>query len=282
VYRKSEWCFAILGLHTEVESFSFDRIGEFRRVVEPPGEVELARALKSQVLFGAIGRYSHGITYELAVNREFGDNDQSSFNVAWWIISALRVKTLLEFLVPAVADYSWSIIAALEEKECHAQLLEDVPQARRIEHPVTVTNADFAWVLGRLLKFGEMLEVPSFRLAVDALTTHQHLVNLRMMVASLWSGIEALVGVQSELRFRISLSVASLLETRGSQRSELYRRIKKLYDVRSKVVHGVVMREDEMVHHVAEVRKLLSKMVCTLVESGKVFSEADFESALLE
>ena len=36
------------------------------------------------------------------------------------------------------------------------------------------------------------------------------------MAASLWSGIEALVGVQSELRFRISLSLAATLEVRGT------------------------------------------------------------------
>src|SRR5215211_5996085 len=103
-----------------------------------------------------------------------------------------------------------------------------------------------------------MLEVPKFRLAVEALTTHQHLVSLRMMAASLWSGIEALLGIQAELRFRITLSIASILEPRGEQRSARYRRVKKLYDIRSKAVHGITLSENELISHVAETRKLLS------------------------
>jgi hypothetical protein len=277
-----QWSFAVLGIRSGVERFSFDQIGEFRRVVEPPGEVELASALKSQHLFSAIGRYSHGITHELAINRDFGSSDQAAFNIAWWIISALRVKTLAEFLVPAVADHSWSVIAAIDKQTCHAQLLEDVPQARRVEDPVVVQESDLKWVLDRILAFGEMLEVPKFRLAVEALTTHQHLVSLRMMTASLWSGIEALIGIQAELRFRLALSVACLLEAPGPERTERYRRVKKLYDVRSRAVHGVAMRDAELVSHVAETRKLLSGMLSSMIECGSVPSEEDIERRLLE
>jgi hypothetical protein len=276
------WNFALLGMRTTVERFSFSRIGELRKVIEPPGEIELASVLKNQHLFGAIGRYSHSITHELAVNRNFGGSDQSAFNVAWWIISAIRVKTLAEFLVPAVADYSWSVIAALDQQQCHAQLLEDVPQARRVDDPVVVHELDLQWSLAHIAQFGRMLEIPKFRLAVEALTTHQHLVSLRMMVASLWSGMEALLGIQAELRFRIAMSIASLVEPRGQQRIDQYRRIKKMYDVRSRAVHGAVMSDAELISHVAEVRKLLSIIVCQMVEAGKVFSEDDIERTLLE
>ena len=270
-------------MRTDVERFPFSRIGELRKVVEPPGEIELASALKNQHLFGAIGRYSHGITHELAVNPNFGDSDQAAFNIGWWIISAIRVKTLAEFLVPAVADHSWSVIAALDGQQCHAQLLEDVPQARRVDDDsVVVHELDLQWALANIAQFGRMLEVPKFRLAVDALTTHQHLFSLRMMVASLWSGIEALLGVQAELRFRIAMSIAGLVKPRGQQRIDEYRRIKKLYDVRSRAVHGAVMNDAELISHVAEVRKLQSIIVCQMVGAGKVFSEDDIERTLLE
>lgn len=275
------WCFAVLGMHTDVDRFSFSQIGELRRIIEPPGEIELARALKNQHLFGAIGRYSHGITHELAVNREFAGSDQAAFNLGWWIISAIRVKTLAEFLVPAVADHSWSVVAALNEKQCHAQLIEDVPQARRVDDKIIVEENDLEWVLDRINEFGKMLEVPKFRLAVEALTTHQHLVSLRMMAASLWSGIEALLGIQAELRFRIALSIASILEPRGDERSARYRRVKKLYDIRSKAVHGSPLSENELISHVAETRKLLSSIICTMIEAGKVFSEDDIDELLL-
>ena len=190
------------------------------------------------------------------MNCEIGDADQAAFNLGWWIISAIRVKTLAEFLVPAVADHSWSVIAALDEQQCHGQLLEDVPQARQVGEPIIVKETDLQWVLNRIIEFGKMLEVPKVRRAVEALTTHQHLVSTRMMAASLWSGIEALLGIQAELRFRLALSIACIVEPRGDQRSLRYRRVKKLYDIRSKAVHGSALSEGELISHVAEVRKL--------------------------
>lgn len=268
-------------MHTGIDHFSFAPLGELRRVLEPPGEIELAAALKDPKLFGAIGRYSHGISHELAVNRDFGKDDQSAFNMAWWILSALRVKSLAEFLIPAVADHSWAVIAALGERTCEAQLLEDVPQARRLDAPVLVQDNDLEWVFENIVAFGEMLEVPRFRLAVEAITTHQHLVSSRMMVASLWSGIEALMGVQAELRFRLALFVACLLEPKGQKRVERYRRVKKLYDSRSRAVHGAEMSEADLVSHVTETRKVLSEMLCKMIEGRKVLSEEDLEQELL-
>ncbi len=278
----NEWNFAFIGLTCEIERFSFEEIGVFRRVVEPPGEVELAAALSSPHLFGAIGRYSHQISHELAINRNGLVEDNRAFTMAWWVISALRVKTLAEFLVPVVADHSWSVVSAFKGQECRAQLLEDVPRARRVESAVVIKELDLVWVVENLAKFVEMLEVPRFRLAVDALTTHQHLVAPRMMVASLWSGIEALFGIQTELRFRLAITSASLLEPRGPKRIEQYRRIKRLYDGRSQAVHGGEIDEATLLNHVIEARSLLSRLICGMVDVGRVLSDGDFEQRLLE
>jgi hypothetical protein len=218
----------------------------------------------------------------LSVNRDFGKDDQAAFNLAWWLLSALRVKSLAEFLIPAVADHSWDGIAALTNQTCKAQLLEDIPQARRVDVPVLVRQDDLVWVLENIVEFARMLEVPRFRLAVEAITTHQHLVSSRMMVASLWSGIEALMGVQAELRFRLGLYVACVVEPRGTKRAERYRHVKKLYDIRSRAVHGADMNEAELISHVVETRKMLSAMLCKIIEGGKVLSEEDLERELLE
>lgn len=47
--------------------------------------------------------------------------------------------------------------------------------------------------------------------------------------AYIWSGIEALIDISQELTFRLALSAASLLETRGEQRYERYLQNQKLY-----------------------------------------------------
>jgi hypothetical protein len=234
VLGRNEWNFAIVGLRPDTPTVSLEGLACLRPVVEPPGEVELARALKEQTSFGAIGRYSYSIGHELAVSRHFaGEDVQPIWNFAWWLLSGIRIRTGVEFLVPAAADCSWSVVAAIDDNTCEAKLLEDVPQATRLyEQPVEVTEEDLRWAFRNALTLGDLLEVPRFRLAVEALTTHQHLLSPRMMAASIWSGIEALIGVDSELRFRLALSVASMLEPRGDTRYQLYCRIKKMYDVR--------------------------------------------------
>lgn len=277
-----EWSFALVGITTNVSQFSVDGLAHFRPVIEPPGEIELARALRDAHLFGAIGRYSHLISHELTISMRWTEGGQEAFNHGWWLISALRVKTRAEFLVPVTANYSWSVIAALGDHQCEARLLEDVPQAPRLDEAVTICQIDLDWAFSKVTTFAKMLEEPRFRLAVEALTTHPHLLNRRMMAAALWSGIESLIGVNTELRYRISLCVASLLENRGPQRFERYTFIKKLYDFRSKAVHGSIISDSELRQHIIETRKLLSDLIVHMVERGAVLSEAEIERNVLD
>src|SRR5690242_966410 len=57
------WCFALLGFAMEPEDYVVQDLLTIRRVVEPPGEVELASALKAPSYFSTIARYSQGIQY---------------------------------------------------------------------------------------------------------------------------------------------------------------------------------------------------------------------------
>ena len=274
------WHFAIIGLKTDLDYYSFARFGHLQKVVEPPGEVELAQALTDLRLMSPVGRYSHNIGYELSLNRDFGDSEQGPFNMAWWILSGLRVKTLAEILVPAVADYSWSTISALENHECHINLLEDVPSAARFEEPVEVSSKNLDWVFSNLVSLIDLLEDIRFRIAVESLCTHQHVLGKRMMVAQLWAGIEALFGISQELRFRLATYVATNLEPRGASRKELFKRILRLYDTRSKAVHGGKIRDVDLKSHIVEVRKVLSRLLCTIVEAGKIPDQEIIEDQL--
>ena len=274
------WYFAILGLACDANELTLAPLAKLQRVTEPPGEIELAAALENKLIFSAIGRYAHQIQYELAVNREHFGDDQQAFNIAWWVISALRIRTLSEILIPAVADHSWSTIAAVTNGSCHAQLLEDVPQARRLSDPVRVEQIDLEWVGSNLDSFANLLEQPKFRLAVESLSTHHFSTSERMMAATLWAGIEALFEIQSELRFRLAVVIASVLEPRGEARRTLYQLVKKLYDTRSKAVHGSPLTKVKIEEHILEVRKILSRLLCRFVETGSVPTEEQLEELI--
>lgn len=60
--------FALVGFCTEVDRFVFGHFGWLEPVSEPPGEVELASAAKAAQIFGAVGRWAHGITHELVID----------------------------------------------------------------------------------------------------------------------------------------------------------------------------------------------------------------------
>jgi hypothetical protein len=275
------WCFGLIGLQSEVSEFVFPGIGEFRAVELPPGEVELAAALRNKGLFSAIGRYARGIRHELAVSKDIGEDPNKVFTVGWWILSALRVRSMADFLVAAVADRPWSAIAAITDGTCDAQLIEDVPHAFRFDSKVTITAQHLEWVRDRLTTFAELLEEPRFRLAVEALTTHAHQSSLRLVAASLWAGIEALLDVTTELRFRIAVLVASYLEERGDARVAVFAKCKNLYDQRSLAIHGGKIEDDALRAHVLEVRVMLSRLLCRMVEEGRVPTPKDYERHLL-
>jgi hypothetical protein len=270
----------LIGLVLQVSDYRIGEIAELRPVAEPPGEVELAGALKDKAMLSAVGRYSHSIGHELAVDRSFGSSEQAPFNLAWWFLSALRVRTLADFLVPAVSDQSWSTVAAAQESSCHIQLLEDVPRARRFSTATPIGLSDLDWAANSLTRFAVLLEVPRFRLAVDCLTTHQHEASLRMSTASLWVGVEALFGINAELRFRLSALVASFLEHRGPGRIARYREVKGQYDFRSRAVHGAGLADAALEQHVRDVRGMLSRILCKMVDSGRAPTEEDWEAVL--
>ncbi|WP_221176740.1 HEPN domain-containing protein, partial [Ralstonia pseudosolanacearum] len=188
--------------------------------------------------------------------------------------------TLADLLVPAVSSVSWRAIPAVEASSCDIQLLEDVPAARRIGQVVVVPTDALDWVRQHLMAWIELLERPAFRLAVDSLTTHHQQANLRMSAAALWAGFEALFGINAELRFRLAALAAAYLEERGPNRLALYRRVKTLYDYRSKAVHGAATSDKQLASHILEVRGLLSRLMCRATQAGVLPSTDDFEELL--
>jgi hypothetical protein len=104
--------------------------------------------------------------------------------------------------------------------------------------------------------------------------------SVRMSAASLWAGFEALLGVTAELRFRISALLATYLRPPGAERLSLFRRLKKLYDVRSMIVHGAPVKDKAVVAHIQEVRGVLSELLCRITEGGRCPTGDEWEEAL--
>ncbi|HEX8672239.1 MAG TPA: hypothetical protein VF710_10130 [Longimicrobium sp.] len=185
---------------------------------------------------------------------------------------------MTEVLVPAASDVPWAAVAAA--RPCTVRMLEDMPGTRLLAPPVAVSHEHVSWVSVNHKAYSALLSEPAFRVAAEALTLHQFQAGERMMTAHLWAGIEALFNIQAELRFRLAAVIASLLEPRGEARRDLYRRVQRLYDVRSKAVHGAKLSADALEEHILEVRSLLSRLLCLSIERAALFSTDDLETAL--
>jgi hypothetical protein len=280
---RSTWSFAIIGLASEIDGVV--AIGDmyiFRKVYNPPYGIELLSALKDQHHLSSLVRYSEGITHELSAGPLIAaEEPQAQFRGIWLFIALLRVRTGAEFLVPAALSHSWEVVPALPPHTLEARMVEDFPKMAPLDTEVKVSLGDFEQCVADFGAFSKLMFEPRFQLAVDALTSHQHLLDKRMMMAAMWAAIEALLNVDHELRFRIAALSASLLEERGISRYESFKRFQRLYDKRSIVVHGGEIADQDLRDHVLQTRDLLTRLILFFTQNERLYGREDLDKVLL-
>jgi hypothetical protein len=77
------------------------------------------------------------------------------------------------------------------------------------------------------------------------------------------TALEALLGTETEIAFRLSYRVASLLADDEETRSAMFKRIKGFYDTRSKIVHGTRLKQKHSayLHSVEEIRHIVRRLL---------------------
>lgn len=277
------WCLALLGFRYQGTQISWrGGVAALRRVEEPPGELALPRSLRRSSLFGLIGALTSGVEWELCVQRgvtEEEDNDH--LHVAHLIISGIRIVSLSDFVVSVLADHSWSMIGGIHDNSVRAAVVEQPVEGPRPPERM-VTETHLAWVESHLADIGTLMDDERFSLAVDLSNIHRHQSRVRIGATALWTGIEALFPVTTELRFRLSLYVSALLHPQpGKDRHEAFRRIRALYDTRSKIVHGAATDEAHLISHVEEVRDILGAVLRRIVERKALPTQDELDALLL-
>ena len=106
-------------------------------------------------------------------------------------------------------------------------------------------DAEAIWIEQHFEHARTLLEEEAFRSAVHALAPYRWHSHPRAQLALLWSGIEGLFGVESELAFRVSLYAARFLALGdASERTQIFDSVRRLYKLRSAAVHGARMKGD--------------------------------------
>jgi hypothetical protein len=106
------------------------------------------------------------------------------------------------------------------------------------------------------------------------------------------TALEALLGTESEIAFRLAFRVAGLLADDDAERAALFKEVKAYYDLRSRLVHGGTLKpkhqsllaDDEPLR--GKVRRLLRAAVHLATTPGhsygKQFFREDLDATLLD
>ena len=120
-----------------------------------------------------------------------------------------------------------------------------------------------------------------FHFALECLSGSYLQEDWRLATTLIWAGIEALIHVSTEVTYRLSITVAALLEHPGAERVALYKQIKKLYGLRSRVVHGDDVSDVQLHDHVVSARAVLKKCLQRIVEVGSAPTAEQLEAMVL-
>jgi hypothetical protein len=232
-----------------------------------------------------------------------------TLNRAWLASALLVLRGFTRHLCLACSSYSWNLVAGHQKRTSHIfekQLREEGPEvavykSKRELPPFagnlldyhlrllidsdtrkdSLTKEDLDWIQQHYEVFNRLAaENESFRLALGAAIDWRYAKDARTAIARLWSGIESIFGITSELIFRISLISASLLEEPGEARKTRFRAVKKLYGLRSKAVHGESLPEEKVLSAMNDSFHLLKELLLLTIEKGHVLSNKDFDDSV--
>jgi hypothetical protein len=154
--------------------------------------------------------------------------------------------------------------------------------SRVFDQPVSAPLA----ILERCAKHFAVFEKPladrRFSHAASVAATNYNEPKKSVRVAALWSAIESLLGFDQELKFRISTAIARLLESDKDGRYSRAKDVRKLYDLRSKSVHGAEIKSQEEKMAVSQSLNLLCELLIFFVERGTLGSKAEMDEIMFE
>lgn len=117
-----------------------------------------------------------------------------------------------------------------------------------------LTEDELKWLERHYATARTLLAAAGFQNAVHSLFSFRWHSNPRARLAVLWSGIEGLFGIHSEMAFRLSLYISRFLApTDERRRREIFSRVKNLYGRRSAAVHGAKLKGSSGVAESAEI-----------------------------
>lgn len=166
---------------------------------------------------------------------------------------------------------------------CNLQSDQPIEQIAKAEY-IHITNYELRALLSDIYNISEedelwlekyyktaykLLEKDSFQTAVHTMASYRWHSVPRVQLAVIWSGIESLFNVNTEVSFRISLYIANFLGENEAQAQQIFKQVRKMYSSRSAAVHGNKTK-DNLESAVEESANLLTRMLRRCAELNKL------------
>ena len=178
---------------------------------------------------------------------------------------------------PCNSLFSWS-----GSERVHFAVATPHTAFRRPANAILASSDRLAWARRNMASFDSLQKDRTFAVALMSYTNSHHLFGHGSRIMQLWSGIECLFKVSSEISRTLAMYSALLLgEGDSNLRYKCFKEIKKDYGVRSKVVHGTVENGEALEEAYSRASKLLARLLSRCVELARVPSTEELDRAAL-
>lgn len=144
-----------------------------------------------------------------------------------------------------------------------------------------MTLEEVAWVKKRLKSFYALQDKNRFSRAVRNLVNSHFVIEAETKIMMLWAGIETLLGIEAELSYRIAAYASILYDGSADEKWANFHQVKKLYAVRSRVVHGADISKEKLAEARRETQTLLIGLLRRCLELGRVPDAKELDAAAI-
>lgn len=221
---------------------------------------------------------------ELFIPGTFNAKPLSHYDVARTLVVMMRLSCdpRIRFLVRA--SHSLSVAASMPDREMNIMPIESTAMYINLEfsspEDTDATAGRLYWVRNNWRNAVELMgSHADFKLAMEAFELSTFIPHHALTLVSLWGALEALFSPStSELRFRVSVLIASYLYPPGQDRVEKQKEIFDLYDKRSAAAHGKPKHNTE---HLTRTFNILQRVLMRMIEEKEVPSKTALNNMLL-
>jgi hypothetical protein len=227
----------------------------------------------------ARGGLAIDIAAELFLPLSYRPEDLDRLNTIWWIVALLRLKVGASVFVPVVSSERFASIPSISEEP---ELLPiEIHLNRLVPYGGTgpgLGTDDLEWLRSHWEPGSQLLKNEDFSTAFISVDSCLWNCSSAVALVMIWGALERLFSTShQELSFRVSANLATFLEVPGRDRLTCFKRVRSLYDSRSRAAHGANLEAAEpFVETYALARRALLKMI----ENRHVPTKNELEGAL--